>query len=1001
MAHDLPSPLGRLMHAEGKRISPASSLVVIKLMMVSIISLCAASFSAVLLQHFLLPTFERRNSGSAAEGMADGYGGVLSVGAGAPAPNPNASQGLQPPPPPPPRVSDADAQEAFLELVKKRASIQTPLDNSFWRPYIRQPGADVVGVPQPRRANGTQLIFVAGAEGTGHHFITALLMRLPQLMPMTLVQEQAFQSLWWKMPRERDPAVFFSALEAFSEWVRTARSLGKHPAFCARACLRPTGMKHCSWVSGLQLQNRGKLLDGRGHNGSFQPIGQMFSYPFSRSWNETEDGTHFPSLADLQYLCDLLGVRLKVIVLWRDPIDAIMSMNNRGLPKIWRRFGRTFKLHKQVALYLSQLDEMYTQIAALRADDYRIVNYTNLLLNPHDYESSLAEFLQLPPSSLGRSFTLSLKAKPKKRSNATAAPMDGGTTSMWSDEVRRNFIATRISEAKGSASPPRCCDEWTSEFAKSPVVKVKQPTPPRRKVHWFSEWASEAPPPLRAESISFTHVINPFKGGQDLEHKHAQMTTLKSIAHAAALANAVGVNVDVVCVMYPEDVPHVDICGTTPGFRVVTLNLSAHDTLPQFKHPVRLPFLNQILYAGWLHGKGRFLTYSNIDIGIQATFYTKLARQLQVMPDVPVSLVREEFEHTPAKFGVEQALGWRGNGLGHPGHDCWTFPRDWVPKLVMGFTMVGVSMVATDLMQALHAHSGCRMALLSPELTFHHVQGESVVKHPGNQRARNNQIFTGLYTAWNCVQFARNRRDVLQVHPEYSQCWFNHQAEWSSYAYQCGQTIEHLPHEFKLLWHSSNKAPDAPERPHNGTNMLEGPGRSNCNLPTICHHCRGGKDGDKRPAADLMSNIPCGFCRCASDLAQPSLVTLPPAPETEAATARSSETETPPTDAAPTEAAPVETAASEAGPTEQATHEDQAAPSDVQPTEAAEDTTPTEAAPAEVVSSETAANEAGPTEEAAHEDETPPSEVDAAEAAEETSNGDAATTTSTTSTSTE
>ena len=98
----------------------------------------------------------------------------------------------------------------------------------------------------------------------------------------------------------------------------------------------------------MQQQVAGQLLDGRSSNGSFQPVGQMFSYPFSRSSNETEDGTHYPDLADIVYMCDLLGVRLKVIVLYRDPIDAIMSMNNRGLPKIWRRAGRTFKLHKQV-----------------------------------------------------------------------------------------------------------------------------------------------------------------------------------------------------------------------------------------------------------------------------------------------------------------------------------------------------------------------------------------------------------------------------------------------------------------------------------------------------------------------------------------------------------------------------------------------------------------------------------------------------------------------------
>ena len=231
---------------------------------------------------------------------------------------------------------------------------------------------------------------MAGAEGTGHHFITALMMRLPKLMPMSLVQEQAFQALWWD-PKHHDPATFWAALESFSEWVRTAKSLGKHPAFCARACLRPTGLKHCSWISGMQLQVAGRLLDGRGHNGTFQPIGQMFSYPFSRSWNETEDGTHYPSSPTSPTSVTCSACACKVIVLYRDPIDAIMSMNNRGLPKIWRRFGRTFKLHKQVALkaaqrptghwlrspvptdraalcvsqvalYLGQLDEMYTQI---------------------------------------------------------------------------------------------------------------------------------------------------------------------------------------------------------------------------------------------------------------------------------------------------------------------------------------------------------------------------------------------------------------------------------------------------------------------------------------------------------------------------------------------------------------------------------------------------------------------------------------------------------------
>ena len=120
------------------------------------------------------------------------------------------------------------------------------------------------------------------------------------------------------------------------------------------------------------------------------------------------------------------------------------------------------------------------------------------------------------------------------------------------------------------------------------------------------------------------------------------------------------------------------------------------------------------------------------------------------MPDTPLSLVREEYEHTPSNFGVEQALGWRGTGLGHPGHDCWAFPRDWVPKLVLGFTLVGVSMVATDLMQALHVRGALKLvaqarvaqaraarALLSLSLSD---------AHAGSQRARTHTRSTHTQT---------------------------------------------------------------------------------------------------------------------------------------------------------------------------------------------------------------------------------------------------------------
>ena len=47
----------------------------------------------------------------------------------------------------------------------------------------------------------------------------------------------------------------------------------------------------------------------------------------------------------------------------------------------------------------------------------------------------------------------------------------------------------------------------------------------RSAPHWFSRWASRAPPPRRVEQVSFTHVINPFYAGDDVEHKRAQHST--------------------------------------------------------------------------------------------------------------------------------------------------------------------------------------------------------------------------------------------------------------------------------------------------------------------------------------------------------------------------------------------------------------------------------------------------------------------------------------------
>ncbi|KAL3927811.1 MAG: hypothetical protein SGPRY_002662 [Prymnesium sp.] len=218
---------------------------------------------------------------------------------------------------------------------------------------------------------------------------------------------------------------------------------------------------------------------------------------------------------------------------------------------------------------------MYTQLSQLSTDSYRILNYTDLLIN----------------------WQATAKGPKKRKSETEVTPLDNSMPLQWSDEVRRSFIDQRLKEATTSPLPPRCCKTWTSQLKKMAVVKLPQ-------------------------------VINPFWFGHDEEHENAQRTSMHSIAHARALALAQGgIYVDVVCAMFEADVRPVG--PEKYGFTLAVLNVSTSTALPQFRNQIKLPFLNQILYAGYLHGKGKYLVYSNIDIGVQPPFYIKLARQLQ------------------------------------------------------------------------------------------------------------------------------------------------------------------------------------------------------------------------------------------------------------------------------------------------------------------------------------------------------------------------------------
>ena len=90
---------------------------------------------------------------------------------------------------------------------------------------------------------------------------------------------------------------------------------------------------------------------------------------------------------------------------------------------------------------------------------------------------------------------------------------------------------------------------------------------------------------------------------------------------------------------------------------------------------------------------------------------------------------------------------------------------------------------------------------------------------------------------------------------------------------RCAKTIDHLPHEFKLLWNNQSAALDMGDTGRAKLGIDTGRAKlgSDCNLPSACYRCRG-KEGTLRPPTDLMAIVPCGFCRCAND--EPPYVTL-------------------------------------------------------------------------------------------------------------------------------
>jgi hypothetical protein len=657
----------------------------------------------------------------------------------------------------------------------------------------------------------TLALFIAATEGASDDALGSALMRLPRVRPMALVEEQTFVHLWWD-ERARDIEVFNSAQEVFNDWVAAARESGRHASFRARACLQQesAGATDCSWVGGSEVQLAGRGLTPAAR---LEVTGEAFTYPFMQS-GEPGDGQRerYPQLSDLLWLSQHARVptELRVLALWRPPLLALAHSAGRMPPRFFRSQGLPNRLRAVARRVLRGGHAAFSQLRALPPNTARVVDMEALLSDPQRYVAPLSLFMDVPAPQLAEALVAAAAGALEQAAAASAVAAPHAVLARACMlEAKKEVMAGLGEEARRQwwvDEMPRLLRQQGSDDL--PALAAQSLLAPQP--HWADSAQAALPhgpalgtaaipgaggiPPLDAgdAEVLLTHIVNPFFA-PEAEHARAVRLTLASLSAARAHALAAGVRVQQLAAVFAADKGVVAALSPDSDVVEVPLTGTLADQLPGVRHPHTLPLLSAILRAGYQHGEGRFLLYSNIDIALQEDAYTQLAGLLVRHPGVPISAVREELERAAPDFGLGDAARRRGRGLPHPGHDLWAFPRSWVPELQLGDVALGISLVATALNLALYARSGCRLTLLSRALSFHVVEGESVVKHKWLQRARRDPLFRETYTAYNCVQVKLQLAAILNASSAFRRCWVGPAVAKSIRGYKCAARVAALP----------------------------------------------------------------------------------------------------------------------------------------------------------------------------------------------------------------
>lgn len=139
--------------------------------------------------------------------------------------------------------------------------------------------------------------------------------------------------------------------------------------------------------------------------------------------------------------------------------------------------------------------------------------------------------------------------------------------------------------------------------------------------------------------------------------------------------------------------------------------------LDNFSKPRPFPILKDILDRLYNESDADYLIFTNVDIGVQPNFYSKVVEFIEAGHDAFIINRRR----IPAKFSSVEELEdmYREHGKKHPGFDCFVFHRDLYPKFSLAEVCTGVPFIGITLAQNLFCFAKNPKVFTEERLTFH------------------------------------------------------------------------------------------------------------------------------------------------------------------------------------------------------------------------------------------------------------------------------------------